>query len=117
MLRLARPNGIITCCRMFYTHGLGLLSLRLNLPIMRDQQPMMIAGNSFTASHERWCSGRLPHRSPDRCPCSVVPSDPGVALLEQPLAESGYPIVGAFNDMALHLFPPGDVHAPDREAS
>ena len=65
----------------------------------------MLAGNSFDASHERWCSGRLPHRSPDRCPVSAVSLDPGVTLLELPVAEAGYPVTGAFNDMALHVFP------------
>ncbi len=89
----------------------NLLPLWIKTSPVTHSGKFAAAGNSFAASHERWCGGRLPHRSPDRCPWSVVASEPGIGLLEQPFAESGYPVVGAFNDMALHLFPSADVLA------
>ena len=35
---------------------------------------------------------------------SAAASAAGLKLLELPVAEEGYPVTGAFNDMALHRF-------------
>ncbi len=65
---------------------------------------MTLAGNSFAASHERRCGGRVPHRSRDGCPSAAVAACPDTVMLELPVVESSYTVVGAFNDMALHVF-------------
>ena len=60
-------------------------------------------GNSFEASHDRWCKG-LQHGSTERCPAAAVDSVPDIKLVEIRVSEHGYGTVGAFNDMSLHVF-------------
>ena len=64
----------------------------------------MHAGNSFEASHDRWCRGQAAHSNDDRCPAAAVDAAPGTRLVEIAVSERGYDVTGAFNDMSLHVF-------------
>lgn len=64
----------------------------------------MCAGNSFEASHDRWCRGAARHSSGERCPAAAVDTVAGTRLVEIAVSERGYGVTGAFNDMALHVF-------------
>lgn len=70
----------------------------------------MCAGNSFEASHERWCRGPAAHSSDERCPAAAVDAALGTRLIEFAVSERGYDVTGAFNDMSLHVFLTTDAH-------
>ena len=45
------------------------------------------------------------HSSVERCPAAAVDAVTGTRLVEIAVSERGYDVTGAFNDMALHVFP------------
>ena len=70
-----------------------------------------VLGNSFSLYAERWATAgsvQAQHRRarPEWLLRAVVEG----AVLEVPVLDHGFPIVSAFNDMGLHLFPalPGE---------
>ena len=66
-----------------------------------------ILGNSFAQYAERWAlagTAQAQHRK--QRPAALLGAVEQGRVLELPVAESGFAVAGAFNDMSLHLFPP-----------
>ena len=71
---------------------------------------MAILGNTFSEYHERWAaaSSLLLHINHLR-PSALLHAVESGCVLELVIHDHEFPVVSAFNDMSLHLFPPTGV--------
>ncbi|BDA47586.1 probable protein SENSITIVITY TO RED LIGHT REDUCED 1 at N-terminal half [Coccomyxa sp. Obi] len=104
-----RCRRCVTRPTLFYMPHVGL-NLCNNLVEANAGSPenMAILGNTFSRYHERWADAgsiilqQVKHPPPDAL-LHVVESG---RVLELRTHDHEFPVVSAFNDMSLHLFPP-----------
>lgn len=71
---------------------------------------MAILGNTFSKYHERWAAaGSLPLQLKHPRPSALLHAVESGRVLELLIHDHKFPVVSAFNDMSLHLFPPTGV--------
>lgn len=65
-----------------------------------------VLGNSFALYHERWMqSGTAQAQHRRARPEALLGTVESGSVLEVPVSDHHFPVVSAFNDMSLHLFP------------
>ena len=64
-----------------------------------------VLGNSWAAYAERWAVPSWAAHRGEPPPATLLRLAGGGAVREVAVAEAGFPVTSAFNDMALHFFP------------